>query len=109
MDAGAVHLLFGSSNKLTSSGNVLSTSISAGNQLGRSLSFWNFGNGPQADLVIAIPFLKVGTVVGAGGVVVVYGGPDGWTSKSPTQLWTQDSIDILDVAEAGDQFGGAIY
>ena len=42
----------------------------------------------------------------AGAVAVFAGSPAGLQASSPDdQLWNQDSANVLDDAEAGDQFG----
>jgi hypothetical protein len=83
-----------------------------GERFGSALTAWDFGNGFQADLAIGVPFQSVGGFAAAGAVNVIYGDN---TSFIPAlraignQFWTQDSVGIEGVAEAGDQFGRAIY
>jgi hypothetical protein len=109
VDLWAVNILYGSSSGLTGTGGSLLTVAGASDTLyGRALTAWNFGNGAQADLAIGMPFRDLGTLTDAGAVIVLYGSVSGLTNAG-SQLWTQDSPGILDSAEAGDQFGRALY
>jgi uncharacterized glyoxalase superfamily protein PhnB len=49
----------------------------------------------------------VGSIVNAGGVEVLYGSSSGLSATSPVadQFWTQNSANVNDIAEVGDQFG----
>jgi hypothetical protein len=84
----------------------------AGDRFGSALTAWNFGNGTLADLAVGVPFEDVGGIQGAGAVTVIYGDntnfPPGLRAAG-SQFWHQDSPDIDDSAEAGDQFGRALY
>jgi len=64
------------------------------------------GNG-SADLAIGVPRADVGGHKDAGAVHVLYGSSGG-LSASGSQLWTQDSAGIQNVAEAGDRFGSSV-
>ena len=109
VDLGAVNILYGSSSGLTGTGGALLTLAAGSDTLfGRALTSWNFGNGAQADLAIGMPFRDLGSITDAGAVSVLYGSTSGLTNTG-SQLWTQDSPGILDTAEAGDQFGRALY
>lgn len=112
-DAGSVHVLYGTSAGL-SLANRKSFSMhlgpASGDRFGHSLGVANFGNGPQFDLAIGIPYRAVGIFAGgmkvnAGAVVVLYGSANGLGSP---QLWTQDSSGINDQAEPEDRFGLAL-
>ena len=83
-----------------------------GERFGSALTAWDFGHGFLADLAIGVPFQSVAGVPGAGAVQVIYG--DNTTfipalRATGNQLWTQDAEGIEGVAEAGDQFGRALY
>jgi len=123
-DAGIVEVLYGSSSGPSLTNTQIwsqdSTGVpdaaEAGDQFGYSLSAWNYGRTPQADLAIGVPFEDVfssnfGTQQGdAGAVNIIYGSPVGLAANSNgPQFWTQDSSGILDLAEAGDHFGEALY
>ncbi len=86
--------------------------LAPGDRFGSSLSAWNFDGTNGADLAIGVPGEEVGGTQDAGAVVVLYGeGSDGLFDGSPVnaQFWTQNSTGIADSAEAGDQFGTALY
>jgi hypothetical protein len=59
------------------------------------------------DLAIGVANESVGAEATAGSVNVIYGTPTG-LSSSGNQLWNQDSGDIEDISEAGDQFGFSV-
>src|SRR5262249_27615770 len=59
------------------------------------------------DLVAGVPLEDVGSIADAGMVNVIYGGPSG-LDPAGNQVWSQDSPEILDQAEAGDSFGGCL-
>ena len=75
---------------------------------GTSLTAWNFGFGPEADLAIGAPQEDVGNFGNAGAVNVLYGDSDRLTILGE-QFWHQDVSGILDQAEEGDFFGAALY
>jgi hypothetical protein len=84
----------------------------AGERFGSALTAWDFGNGFLADLAIGVPFQSVAGLPGAGAVHVIYGDNTTFVPAlraAGNQFWTQDSPDIEGVAEAGDQFGRAVY
>jgi FG-GAP repeat len=66
----------------------------------------DFNGDGFTDLAIGAPFEDVETIKDAGGVNVIYGGPDGLDALAGpgNQLWSQDSPDIQDSSEMGDQF-----
>jgi hypothetical protein len=107
-DAGAVNVLYGSSNGLTASGDEMwsqnSLSISGlpeiGDHFGYSLAAKDFGNGSYADLAIGVPQQDVGGSSSAGAVNVIYGSSAGLNSTG-NFLWTQDSIDSAGIIVAG--------
>jgi hypothetical protein len=85
----------------------------ANDQFGFSLTAWNFGNGPRADLVIGIPYrevtLSTGTVVSdAGALLVLYGQTNG-LSTSGQQFWTLASPDVLGSPQTLGRFGYSLY
>jgi hypothetical protein len=113
--AGAANVIYGSSAGLTSTGNQLWTQDSAGivqvaefdDRFGSSLAAANFGNDPDADLAVGVPFEDLGagnSTEDAGAANVIYGSSAGLTSTG-NRLWTQDSSDIAGSAEPFDEFG----
>ena len=64
----------------------------------------DFNGDGAADLAVGVPGEDVGPLVDAGRVQVLYGGRAGLGAPGD-QLWTQDSVGVGDVVEAGDRFG----
>jgi FG-GAP repeat len=120
LNAGAVNVLYGSANRLTTTGNQFWTqdtagvldSAEVGDDFGSALTAWNFGNGPQADLAVGVPFedleTNAGNIQDAGAVNVIYGSTNRLTTTG-NQFWHQDVEGIFDQAEAFDNFGQALY
>jgi hypothetical protein len=124
LNAGVVHVLYGTVNGLSTTGNQLwsqnstgiaetsegkSTPGDAPDLFGFALLGANFGKSAQADLAVgAVGEDLVGnTVLDAGSANVLYGTAIG-LSANGDQLWTQDSSGIKDQSEAGDEFGFAL-
>jgi FG-GAP repeat len=114
-NAGAVHVLYGSSTGLTATGDQFWHQDSTGvqdaaeeiDEFGFSLAAANFGKSSQADLAIGVPFEDVGAIGDAGAVNVLYGSSTGLTATGD-QFWHQDSSGVQDTAEAGDSFGWSL-
>jgi hypothetical protein len=120
-NAGIVIVLYGSSSgpsltdiqiwSQTGTGSDLSE---PGDEFGRALSAWNYGNSDRADLAIGVPFEDVpagGTgslLIDAGAVSVIYGTTNGLTATG-SQFWHQDTDGVNGTAEPGDRFGNALY
>jgi hypothetical protein len=116
-DAGSVHVLYGSSSRLGSSGSQRWTQDSSGildeteigDNFGFSLAAGDFNGNARDDLAIGIPFEDFGTAVldnDSGAVAVLYGSSTGVSSTD--QFWTQDSSGISDETEGGDTFGFSV-
>jgi len=85
----------------------------AGDRFGAALQAVNLGReaifaDSTADIAIGIPGRAVHGQRGAGAVVVLYGDETIGLDIVDPQLWTQDSTDIEDVAQAGDAFGSSL-
>jgi hypothetical protein len=129
--AGAVSVIYGTSTGLSTAASAghpahqffhedvagFSSTTEAGDRFGTSLSAWNFGNGAQADLIIAVPFETINVLVStfvtrpiadAGAVHALYGSASGLTTGT-VQFWNQNSSGILEDAEVSDQFGLSVY
>nr|CBH36734.1 hypothetical protein containing FG-GAP repeats [uncultured archaeon] len=110
--AGAVNILFGSPDGLTSDNNQLwnqnSSGIAGGSEredkFGFSLAAGDFDGDSFADLAVGVPDESIGTTAGAGAVNIVYGSRDGLTSDN-NQLWNQNSSGIAGGSEREDKFG----
>jgi hypothetical protein len=113
--AGAVNILFGSRDGLTSDNNKLWYQNSSGiagrserdDLFGASLAAGDFNGDSFADLAVGVPYESIGTTAGAGAVNIVYGSRDGLTGLG-NPIWNQGSSGIADSPEAGDQFGFAL-
>ena len=109
--AGAVHVLYGSAGRLTAAGSQRWSQDSPGitdvaepdDQFGSALAAGDFNGDARADLAIAAP----GENLLAGVVHVLYGSAGGLTAAG-SQLWSQDSPGVADVAEPDDEFGDAL-
>ncbi len=113
--AGAVNVIYGSGGGLTATGNQLWTQNSAGvleaseggDSFGSAVAAADLNGDGEADLAVGVPGESIGTNSGAGAVNVLYGSASGVTSAG-NQLWSQNSADILDGAEADDSFGATL-
>jgi hypothetical protein len=116
-DAGSVHVIYGSSSRLTSTGSQRWTQDSSGildeteigDQFGFSLAAGDFNGDGRDDLAVGIPFEDFGTAIldnDSGAVAVLYGSSTGVSSTD--QFWTQDSSGIADETEGGDNFGFSV-
>jgi hypothetical protein len=129
--AGAVSVVYGTAAGLSTAASAghpahqflhedvsgFSSTTEVGDRFGTSLTAWNFGNGPQADLIIGVPFDTVSVLVapfqfraiaGAGAVHALYGSSTGLLTAA-VQFWNQNSSGILEDAEDNDQFGLSVY
>jgi hypothetical protein len=114
-DAGAVDLLYGAAGGLSGSGSQVFTQgsfgvvdvVEAGDQFGRAVAVGDFDDDGIDDLTVGVPAEDVGAVVDAGAVNVLKGAAGGLSGPG-SQLFTQDSPELPDTAEAGDLFGAAL-
>ncbi|MCI0457142.1 MAG: hypothetical protein L0Z62_09200, partial [Gemmataceae bacterium] len=118
-DAGAVNVIYGSDLGLTDVGNQrwhqdspgIKDSAEESDFFGSTLAAGDFDNNGKADLAVGVPGEDIDTIGDAGAVNVLYGADAGTgLDAADDQFWNQDSvddlIDILDLAESGDGFGG---
>ena len=112
---GAVHVLFGSDEGVTSAGNQYLTQnvkgiadeVEDSDRFGYALAAADFGNSRHADLAIGVPNESLVSWDEAGAVHVVYGSTRGLTSKG-SQYFNQDRRGVADYAEDYDLFGRAL-
>jgi hypothetical protein len=108
--AGAVNVLYGTSSRLSSSGDQLWHQDVSGVEgtaaqfdlFGASLASGDFDGDGHADLAIGVVDETVSSIEGAGAVNILYGSSSK-LSAADDQLWTQDSPGVLDAAEEGDE------
>jgi hypothetical protein len=113
--AGAIQVLYGSSGGLTSAGNKLLTQNSTGiasqaedsDSFGDSLAAGDFGKSAYADVAVGTPGEDIGNLPDAGVVHVLFGSAAGLKS-SGSQMWSQNSRGVPEVAEEGEAFGFAL-
>ena len=83
--------------------------VEAGDSFGQTLAAGDWNGDGWDDLAVGTPGEDVGVISNAGGVVILFGSALG-VGKGPLadQGFHQDSPGVEDLAEAGDQFGGAL-
>lgn len=112
---GAVVALYGGSAGLATTGSQFWTQDSPDVEgaaatddfFGWSVAAGDLNGDGFDDLAVGVPGETVGGDEFAGAVNVLYGSVAGLTSTGD-QLWNQDSTNINNTAEAGDQFGLAV-
>lgn len=76
-------------------------------EFGQNVQGANFGSGGRDDLAIGASHESYGATNDAGGVHVLYGGPNGLVIANNLFV-NQDSPDVLDSVEANDLFGARL-
>ncbi|GMU64361.1 MAG: hypothetical protein AMXMBFR36_06350 [Acidobacteriota bacterium] len=112
LDAGAVAVIYGSPNGLSTSGVqyfhealVGLGGAQANARFGFSLATGQFSRDLYEDLVVGIPFRDAAGATDSGQIVVLFGGADGLSIAGHQRL---DDADFAGAVEAGDQFGYAL-
>jgi len=106
--AGAVNVLYGSEDGVSTAGDQIWTQDSAdvdgeaeaGDEFGFSLDSCDFNGDNFDDLAVGIP----GENDGEGAVQIFYGSPAGLEGAN-TQVWSQASPGVKGLEEGGDAFG----
>jgi hypothetical protein len=106
--AGAVNVLYGAATGLLAAGNQLwsqgspgiGESPERGDRFGWALTAADFNGDGRDDLVVGVPFEDV-AATDAGAAHVIYGSRHGLRARG-SQIWTQNSPGIRNVAETGD-------
>jgi uncharacterized delta-60 repeat protein len=116
VDAGAVNVIYGSAGGLTATGNQfwnqdspnINDSAQAGDVFGFSVAVGDFDGDGYGDLASGIAGENIGSSgADAGAVSVIYGTANGLDSTGD-QFWNQNSTDINDSSEVGDQMGFSV-
>ena len=114
-DSGAVAVLYGGSSGVSSTDQFWTQDSSGikdetegGDRFGAALAAADFNGDGRDDLAIGIPNEDIGGVLDgdAGAVAVLYGSTSGVSDTD--DLWSQDSSNVQDETEGGDQFGFAL-
>ena len=119
--AGAVNVIYGSSNGLsatsprddqfwTQSSPDVNDDPQSDDAFGSSLASGDFNGDGKDDLAIGVPDEDLGSISDVGAVEVIYGSSSGLSASSPRtdQFWTQDSADVNDGKEVNDNFGSSL-
>ena len=95
---------------LSTLGTVITQSVEAA-----TIPKTDFNGDGYSDLAIGVRYEDNASAVNGGAVNVIYGSSDGLSAIElavangrADQLWTQDSPDVEDVAERGDDFGSEV-
>jgi hypothetical protein len=108
--AGAVNVIYGTTNGLQAAGNqfwhkdLLQGTVTVSDRFGFALVPGDFDDDNNDDLAVAVPFDNIGGG-DAGVVYALYGVSSSGLSATGSQVWSQNSPGILDQAEVSDQFG----
>jgi hypothetical protein len=112
VDAGAVHVLYGSADGLTGEDSEFFTEGTPGisddpeeaDCFGCTTGGGDLDGDGYAELLIGVQAEDVGGAEDAGAIHILHGSADGITGEWEEYL-TQDSPGVADAAEAGDNFG----
>ena len=78
-------------------------------RFGFTLAAGDFDGDGHDDLSIGLPYEDIGAAVDAGAVEVLYSTAAGLQASAPDdQLWSQDELNVCEVAEGVDHYGWAV-
>ena len=115
-DAGAVNILYGGRGAgLSTQNNRILSQDEAGvvdqaeteDEMGNRLAVGDFNGDGFYDLAAGVQQEDIGAVNAAGAVHIFYGSKTGLAAAG-NELLSQNSLGVLDAAEAGDEFGRAL-
>lgn len=78
-----------------------------GDSFGSAMATGDFDGNGRDDLAISVPGENLGDIVNAGAIAVIYGSESGF-SQTGDQLWNQNTLGILNTAEADDYLGSSL-
>ncbi len=113
---GGVRLLLGGSAGLSTTGSVffnqetsgVTGTGEAGDRFGASLATGDFNGDGLSDLAIGVPNKRFGPAHNAGEIVVLPGSASSGLTGTGSRVFSQNSTDVPDTAEADDLFGAAL-
>jgi hypothetical protein len=114
-DAGAVNVLYGSTARLTTTGNQqffqgsggLAGTAEEGDFVGAALATGDYNNDTFDDLAVGAPFEDIGSILDAGAVDTINGSAGTLTTTGAQQFF-QGSGGVPGTAEEGDTFGSSL-
>jgi hypothetical protein len=109
-DVGQLHVLYGTSSGLTSSGSLHLPSVpgaQAGYRVGSAFAAGDFDGDGFEDLAVGCPGRDFSAVVDGGLTAVLFGSMSGVLTTG-YQVWHQNVPGIPETVEAGDVFGYAL-
>jgi len=98
------HLISANDDFIWSQSGAISGTVEADDRFGMSLLTGDFNADQADDLVVGVPRENIGEINNAGAINVIYGGVAGLTTNG-NQLFSQNTVGILNFAENSDQFG----
>ncbi|MEW5871800.1 MAG: hypothetical protein AB1894_21210 [Chloroflexota bacterium] len=109
INAGAIHVIYGSASRLRTNGNQMFSQVVLGewDTFGWTMATGHFNGDGYEDLAISAPRATLGGQQDAGEVSILYGFMTGLVYAA-AETFDQDSPGILGAAEAGDYFGWSL-
>ncbi|MEV4417071.1 M4 family metallopeptidase [Catellatospora sp. NPDC049609] len=114
---GGVKVLYGAAAGLASTGagvnwftqdtGAVPDTAEDGDQFGAALAAGDFNGDGRTDLAVGAPGETIGTATGTGSVTILLGSPSGITATG-SQAFDQDTANMPETGESGDQFGFAL-
>ncbi|MFD6416231.1 FG-GAP repeat protein [Streptomyces sp. NPDC060194] len=113
-EPGTVSIRYGSPSGLSARRAAITQSTAGvpgadepGDGFGRSLAAGDVTGDGYPDLAVGVPGEAIGKVAGAGGAVLLRGGPKGVTGAGAT-AFSQSTAGVPGASETGDHFGGRV-
>jgi hypothetical protein len=112
---GMIHVFFGSSSLITTTGDFqlsqnssgIAGSVESGDSFGWTLATGDFNGDSYSDIAVGNPSEDVGSASGAGSINIIFGSASGPTSTGNYVLH-KDSSGVTGTASLGDSFGYAL-